>query len=179
MEVPRDIIVVFLGDTWIFDVHTSEWTEVITPSMPTRSELDMVYDPVIDQVVIYGGQDGASIFDELWFFSPSDLTWKTLENNLGDAGGWISEQSMVYDSGRNQTFFFGGGDQDAQDEVDWMWSLTFEENVREGLTVSPTEYETTTLAQTESSQQSSAEETPVIGIMAITILPLFKRKNNK
>ena len=97
-----------LGDTWTFSNGT--WTNItanLTVSPSPRSDGGMVYDPVLQQVVLFGGQsgfDGGTVLNDTWTYH---------------AGAWVevvpprspsvrTSPSMTWDNSSDEVVLFGG-----------------------------------------------------------------------
>jgi cysteine-rich repeat protein len=82
-----------LSDTWSFD--GTIWTRVDAPGH--RAEAGIAHDRDLDRVLVFGGHDGATRFDETWELS---------------RGGWRNlmpaASAMVYDPARREVVLFGG-----------------------------------------------------------------------
>ncbi len=62
-----------IGDTWEFNVAASTWAQVSRFGPPARSEAAMVYDPTHQRVVLFGGRNGSTAFDDTWEWNGT--TW--------------------------------------------------------------------------------------------------------
>lgn len=69
---------VFLGDIWGWD--GSQWTEVPTSNTPVRSGSNVVYDPVRDRFVLFGGVDrpGGKALGDTWEWDRSN--WRCVHS---------------------------------------------------------------------------------------------------
>lgn len=99
----------YYNDTWAFSLASSAgWSEVAVPSFPpARREISMIYDPIGDRLVLFGGNDG-SFRNDSWSL------------DLGPSGHWspISASGTVpsgryghasyYDPVGHNFFIFGG-----------------------------------------------------------------------
>ncbi|MGB9232275.1 MAG: kelch repeat-containing protein, partial [Terracidiphilus sp.] len=114
-----------LGDTWLWNGTTNNWTQVtgLSSTPPARSSAAMAYDAATGQVVLFGGLGGSSS-------GGADLgdTWVWYQNS------WYSESpasspsarygaSMAYDAALGEVILFGGFDQSGNEDNDlWAWT---------------------------------------------------------
>ena len=85
-------------------------TVIQTASPSGRYGSAMVYDPILQKMIFYGGayQDatGSDVFDDMWFFDPTFNIWTEINPTVKPAPR--SGHSMVYDSINHKTILFGG-----------------------------------------------------------------------
>lgn len=87
----------------------------------------MVYDPVNERVLLFGGavfENRYTFFDDLWSYDPSTNTWSEVECGPGPSGRF--NHMMVYVPDRHQLFLFGGFS--ASDRVGDTWVYDIEAN---------------------------------------------------
>jgi hypothetical protein len=137
----RDRVLIFGGDggwsmndLWELRLGSApEWREIHTATIPPPGRRDhtMIYDPVRDRVVLFGGFDLGKRMNDVWTLS------------LGDTPAWVpllstnaapsprEGHAAVYDPIRDRMIIFGGevGTNQLSGE---LWALTFE-------TVTPTQ----------------------------------------
>ncbi len=72
----------------------------------------MVYDPVLQKAIFFGGgcQDatGYELFNDMWLFDPTNNIWTEINPTVKPSAR--SSHSMVYDSINHRTILFGGWD---------------------------------------------------------------------
>ncbi|MFX0065550.1 MAG: Kelch repeat-containing protein [Candidatus Hermodarchaeota archaeon] len=99
---------VLLNDTWVYDYTNNTWTE-LTPTLSpiARYGHPMVYDPVIQKSILFGGNTWtAGNQNDTWIYDYSSNTWTKLAfSTHPSARKW---SSMVYDPTNHQTILFGG-----------------------------------------------------------------------
>ncbi|MFN3239955.1 MAG: hypothetical protein ACE37K_00410 [Planctomycetota bacterium] len=111
----RNVVVLFGGrsgfapnnQTWEFD--GTNWTQVVTANTPAaREEMGMVFDASLNRVVMFGGCDESTqtIFGDTWWFDGVD--WVDVSPASSPAPRFRG--SMVYDSNRSRTVYYGGFD---------------------------------------------------------------------
>ena len=111
----RDVVVLFGGrdgfapnnETWEFD--GTDWTQVVTTDAPApREEMGMVYDKSLDRVVLFGGCDESTqtIYGDTWWYN--GFSW--LDVSPANSPSPRFRGSMVYDSNRSRTIYYGGFD---------------------------------------------------------------------
>jgi N-acetylneuraminic acid mutarotase len=66
-----------LGDTWAFDYETNTWTELSPAEAPSaRGFHAMAYNPADETIVLFGGGEGRSAFEnDTWIYDPAKNTW--------------------------------------------------------------------------------------------------------
>ena len=69
----------------------------------------MVYDPILQKMILFGGAEettGFNVFNDMWIFDPTSNIW--IEINQAVKPSARSGHSMVYDSINQKTILFGG-----------------------------------------------------------------------
>jgi hypothetical protein len=99
-----------LADTWVFDLAASTWEQVDTPVAPSaRSCPGMVYDPVHDSILLWGGSTESTAGDtSVWRFDASSRVWTELPP-IGETGPeprWLHR--MVTLGGSGEVLMVGG-----------------------------------------------------------------------
>ncbi len=99
---------VFLGDTWLFDYKTKEWSELkpkVSPQQRYNHRMCQLSDNI---VLLFGGSnDDNGYFDDTWIFNLTDTTWTKLEpKNHPEARSHfgltqINENNALLFGGRN------------------------------------------------------------------------------
>jgi N-acetylneuraminic acid mutarotase len=65
-----------LNDTWSYDFDSNTWTNMSPASSPhERLGAASVYDPVSDQVIIFGGANETGAYDDLWAYDYNSNSW--------------------------------------------------------------------------------------------------------
>ena len=72
-------------DTWAYDAKTTGWVKLQTTSNPPgRTQHGMVYDPVRNEMLMFGGRDSrAQPLPETWSLDLDTLRWSTLPGKGG------------------------------------------------------------------------------------------------
>jgi hypothetical protein len=69
----------YRNDTWAYNYSTNTWTQKIADgqagSPPARTSRGMAYDPVHQQVVLFGGNDGSGYLNDTWVWNNSTTSW--------------------------------------------------------------------------------------------------------
>lgn len=71
-----------LGDTWVFDPASAQWTEVATAGPDARFGHNAGYNSLRDRIVMFGGQ-AAGFFNDVWAFQIAPRTWEKIEAGPG------------------------------------------------------------------------------------------------
>ena len=117
-DLAADRVILFGGgdffvdnnDTWAYDYHQNEWTELHSATLPEpRAYGRITYNWELDRVVLFGGVDYTEtiIYGDTWTFNYWDQTW-TLRHPATSPSprGWFS---MAYSPEANAVTIFGGG----------------------------------------------------------------------
>jgi hypothetical protein len=109
-----------LDDSWAYDPVANTWTELVPAgNAPSpRSGHRAVYDSVLGSIVLFGGWDGESEFNDTWAYDPATNTWTDV--SPADVSPDPRDgHSMVYDEANGRIIIFGGidgpGDRDLGD----------------------------------------------------------------
>jgi N-acetylneuraminic acid mutarotase len=99
----------YFNDTWDYDPTTNAWTNLKpTGSLPSvRSGQSLAYDSGTGKVILFGGWDGTSYFNDTWAYDPSANAWTNLKPT-GILPSVRSSHSLVYDPGTGKVILFGG-----------------------------------------------------------------------
>ena len=79
----------YLDETWAYDPGGVNWANLAPTTKPTpRRRPAMGYDPIREQVVLFGGEDVGEAFDDTWVFDVTD-EWTELfpvDHPIGGVG---------------------------------------------------------------------------------------------
>ena len=112
----------FHNDLWSVALDGSPAVVPIVPDNPGPSPRDAaraVFDPVRNRMLLFGGNDGGQILDDLWEVSFDGVPHWTRLTPSGDTPGPRLFCSGVYDPLRRRWVIFGGGEQNDS----WALSL--------------------------------------------------------
>lgn len=103
------------NDYWIF---SSNWTQQVGSSPGARLGHSMVYDPVLGEVVMFGGSNNGVLFDT-WTYANG--SWS--QQDPANSPAARQSAAMVYDLARQQTVLFGGEGNLASSVMSdtWTW----------------------------------------------------------
>ena len=98
-----------LKDTWTFDQNTFKWTkvDVTSTSPPARYFHAMTSLGESDEVLLFGGTDGADDFDDTWVFNPSTRKWTKNTKSISSPSA-RSEHEMASLGIDGNVILFGG-----------------------------------------------------------------------
>jgi hypothetical protein len=102
------------GSTWLFDPGKGSWTSIALPKRGapvSRAHARMAWDPVGGRLVMFGGRNGATDFQDTWAFDPAGRTWSPLVTSC--RRGTVcpparSAHGMVWSSVLRKILMFGG-----------------------------------------------------------------------
>jgi Kelch motif len=98
---------VVLADTWKF--ANGAWTELHpTVAPPARFAAAMAYDPADGYVVLWGGQNASTQFNDTWTFVGGQWSLLDVGEGAASAPPPASESSMAYDAVDGYLVLFGG-----------------------------------------------------------------------
>ncbi|TET32994.1 MAG: hypothetical protein E3J72_18195 [Planctomycetota bacterium] len=104
----------YMGDTWELNLlpDSETFKELAFPGHPPaeRAVVEMTHDPVNNRMLLYGGTDGFSIFDDLWSFNltPGQESWRKLKPIGGNLPGGVANYVLVTDAERKRVILWGG-----------------------------------------------------------------------
>jgi hypothetical protein len=115
---------VWLNDTWAWDGN--DWTQ-LTPANapPPRNSTSLAYDPVRQQLVLFGGIASCcpAVFDgDTWLFDGANWIQATPANSPSARYG--DNSLMTYVPANNGIILFGGRDSSGQKNDTWLWDGT-------------------------------------------------------
>ncbi|MEI8191920.1 MAG: kelch repeat-containing protein, partial [candidate division NC10 bacterium] len=68
-----------MDDTWAFNPATQQWTELHPATSPSaRAWAQMAFDPGSGKVILFGGFNGVTSFNDTWAFDPTSSEWSEL-----------------------------------------------------------------------------------------------------
>lgn len=103
--------------TWIWEEN--RWSKLSLQVEPTeRSNTSLVYDPIHQRFLLFGGYQKEQILGDTWVFD--EQGWRCVRTSLNPAVRW--GQSAFYDYQRKQIVIFGGSDQNTL--LDDMWAFS-------------------------------------------------------
>ncbi len=142
-DTARDLVVLFGGmeylaielrqnDTWTYDVDTDTWTEILPAAAPSaRRAHDMAYDIESDRMIVFGGEDGASLNDT-WAFNPGTGVWQKM--NPASAPPARFAHRMSYDIESDRVILFGGRLYESCNFFYETWAYDYNSDTWENLT---------------------------------------------
>ena len=130
----RDRVVVWAGqgtggyknDVWSLTLSgTPAWSQLLPSGGPPpgRSRSTAIYDSARDRMVVFGGKDATTFYNDVWTLSMGTPTWATLTpSGTGPTARY--GQAGIYDPVRDRMVLFGGND--GGDPLDpTVWTIGF------------------------------------------------------
>jgi len=96
---------VLFADTVTYEWDGSAWIVVATSGPPSRGSGAMVYDPIGQRCLLFGGYSSQGPRKDLWAWNGS--VWTPLSAGPADASG-RGDFAMAFDRGRNRLVVHGG-----------------------------------------------------------------------
>ena len=125
-------------DTWAYDYNTDTWTEMQPEvSPPGRGYHGMVYDPVSDRVLLWGGGTDAGVSDlHVWAYDYNTDAW-TAKEPPANAPVYRAGFGWFYHSPSGRMMIFGGLSENYGALADQtVWAYDYRANSWEALTPS-------------------------------------------
>ncbi len=97
------------------------WSDLDTPGPSARAFASMIYDPVRDRVVLYGGMNEGTLFGEVWSYTFADPPAWSLLAPAGTAPDPRRGHTAIYDAPNDRMVVFGGND--AVGATNDVWAL--------------------------------------------------------
>lgn len=98
-----------LNQTWVLDLTTGRWGNVTrpAPNPPPREDHTVIYDPVGDRMILYGGEADKGTENGTWSLDLKTMTWKDITS---PGAPRREDHTAVYDSKRKRMVIYGGRD---------------------------------------------------------------------
>ncbi|HTW13153.1 MAG TPA: Ig-like domain repeat protein [Solirubrobacteraceae bacterium] len=92
--------------TWIWNGSDDDWMDTDPSPIPGNPFYDgsIAYDPVLGQLVLYGGTNGTADLDDTWSWNGSN--WSLLQSD--SPPGAYAGTAMAYDASTDQLVLYGG-----------------------------------------------------------------------
>ncbi len=111
--------VVYLNDTWTFDGTT--WTQATGKAAPPpRAAGAMAYDPIMKQVVLFGGYNGSTYLGDTWTWDGSRSRWTREKPRRSPSPRTLP--MPFQDPLTGQACMFGGFNGQFYDLRSWRWT---------------------------------------------------------
>jgi hypothetical protein len=121
----------YKNDLWWYDSASNTWTNKTPASSPSnRNGHSMVWDPIGQRVIMFGGQAASGYKNDLWWYDPtSGTTGAWIQMKAQDAVGSPSARYhhfMVWDTVGQRVIMFGGDDHtlNYKNDLWWYYPLT-------------------------------------------------------
>jgi N-acetylneuraminic acid mutarotase len=112
----------YLNDIWSYDLAANAWSKLKPQGTlpPARASQAMAYDPVTKKLIVFGGYDGTTYYNDTWAYDVADNTWTALTPS-GVAPAARQGHSLVYDPASKKMILFGGYSGTAQFNDTWAY----------------------------------------------------------
>jgi hypothetical protein len=113
----------YQNDVWILDPAAPAWSQLVPTGTPpgARAEHSVVYDPVRDRLVLYGGT-GDSTYSDVWTLSLAGTANWTRLTPAGTVPVGRYGHTAVYDPVRDRMLVFGGSN--GTTDFNQVWALS-------------------------------------------------------
>lgn len=111
----------FYDDTWAYDPSTNRWTNLDpTGEVPlARDNCAVAHDPINGKIVLFGGWNGTTLFNDTWAYDPVANTWRT--TTLVNRPSARFRHCMVYEPTTRRVLLFGGTDGGTELNDTWAY----------------------------------------------------------
>jgi hypothetical protein len=112
-----------LGDTW--QLSAGQWSQLLPTngvSPPARQGPGMVYDGATNTVVLFGGTNGSTNYNDTWIWDGATATWTQVYPSTSPPGRRFDTQGMAFDVERGEVVLFGGYAAGAVLNDTWTWN---------------------------------------------------------
>lgn len=108
-----------LDDLWSYDPTANRWAQLAPegPLPPARGWGAAAWDPVNDQLLIFGGSNNVNLMNDLWAYRPATNAWAQLAQGPMQPHDW---PTAVWDSVNSRVLVYGG--HDGTTELVDVWS---------------------------------------------------------
>lgn len=117
-SVALPVVVIFTSTQSATAGYT--WTQITASGPAARYDHTMVYDSTGQKVILFGGRDASSSFNDLWQWDSGTATWTQL-SSTGATPSARYGHAMAYDSNRDKVVVFGGWDASGRENDLWEW----------------------------------------------------------
>jgi len=111
-----------LGDTW--QLREGAWSQLVPVdgiAPPARQGPGMVYDGATNTVVLFGGTNGTTNFNDTWIWDGRTAIWTQLSPSNSPPGRRFDTQGMAFDVESGRVVLFGGYAAGAVFNDTWTW----------------------------------------------------------
>ena len=112
----------YYADLWAYDVAGNAWTSLSPTGVApgARYGHSLVYDPESKKMILFGGFDGSTQYNDTWAYDPAANTWADLAPG-GSLPAARDSQAMAYDSDNKVMVLFGGWSATRQFDDTWAY----------------------------------------------------------
>ncbi len=113
-----------LNDLWAYDYAANTWTAITSTgeAPPARGGHSMAYDQALDKIVLFGGTDSSTYFNDTWILDVATSTWSQV-SATGDVPSARAGHRMAYDPTTGAIVMFGGWDGTAYYNDTWTFDV--------------------------------------------------------
>ena len=117
-DPPRHRIILYGGkndknenvnQTWAMDLATKHWTNFTSDKQnpPPREDHTVLYDPVGDRMILFGGENNAGTENTTWTLDLKSMIWTDITTPDAPAS---EDHTAIYDTKRKRMVIYGGQD---------------------------------------------------------------------
>jgi N-acetylneuraminic acid mutarotase len=119
----------YSNDLWVYDINANTWVNLNPLENPPESYGHrMIYDPIDDSGVLFGGHAVGGVHNDLWLYYYQNNSWiKTYQEEKPITRYWYT---FIYDSTEQRMIIFGGRESESiyTDILNDTWSFIPSEN---------------------------------------------------
>ncbi|MHA2275911.1 MAG: Kelch repeat-containing protein [Candidatus Kariarchaeaceae archaeon] len=103
------------------DLTLNNWKDITSPGPSARSGFQMVLNIRKHSIVLFGGNNGTSYFDDTWIFNLTTQAWIQMYPSTPPSPR--TAHSMVYNSKSDKVILFGGNNVTNRFNETWVYDL--------------------------------------------------------
>jgi N-acetylneuraminic acid mutarotase len=112
-------------DTWACEYDTNTWAQMSPPDSPAaRAYPSLVYDSKSDRVILFGGDNITTSFDDTWAYDYNNNTWQ--QKNPASWPSGRHGAGTAYDAESDRIILFGGLNLQSGERFDDTWAYDYE-----------------------------------------------------
>jgi hypothetical protein len=115
--------IIYNNDTWMYDYHKNLWSYIKLGNAPcARFGQSMIFDPEINQIILFGGQNNTDFFNDTWAFNTITNNWSKINNSAYPPAR--SGAAMAIDLLNGEIILLGGQNRTILYTDMWTFNIT-------------------------------------------------------
>jgi len=114
---------IVVNETWTYDYNTNTWENKTSGAAPSpRASIGFAYDSESDRMILFGGENGTTKFNDTWAYDLESNTWEKMNPAVVPGARMLS--AMAYDEESDRVILFGGRE-DGPDKIANTWAYDY------------------------------------------------------